>query len=400
MTDTPDTPRAEPDPRWRVGAAVVVLVGLVFLGLLTRAAFEEGRQLAREERALTAQWGTAPDAAAEKRLHEARIARVRDALAGELAGPFGGSGLDPAAAAAVVGPKALPAAFPTKLDGDQVALLVEEARREVRRYVEASSLTAASKLQVGEAAEEAVENRLTRHPLLQAAEVNLTGWWALGVLVILVMAWLLGWAIRGTPLGALTTRENRLSLSRLQLLVWTPIVLSAFMVGAGFLMGVDRTRPPLPEYGWQIWALLGISLSTTAASAGLNQTKREQPAAEAPNSAHGLLAFNTTADGPSVLDLFTGDEVGNEGQLDVSRFQQFLITALLFFLFVGLLVGQWWSVTPAPWGEWAKNEAIPHLSETFIALLGISHAGYLAFKAVPKTETAQQAMRLATFRGR
>jgi hypothetical protein len=222
----------------------------------------------------------------------------------------------------------------------------------------------------------------------------------LGVLVILAMAWLLGWAIRGTPLGALTTRENRLSLSRLQLLVWTPIVLSAFMVGAGFLMGVDRTRPPLPEYGWQIWALLGISLSTTAASAGLNQTKREQPAAEAPNSAHGLLAFNTTADGPSVLDLFTGDEVGNEGQLDVSRFQQFLITALLFFIFVGLLVGQWWSVTPAPWGDWAKNEAIPHLSETFIALLGISHAGYLAFKAVPKTETAQQAMRLAAFRGR
>src|SRR5712691_2003859 len=54
-----------------------------------------------------------------------------------------------------------------------------------------------------------------------------TWWIIMGVLVLFTLV--AGWAIVGRPLGALVDERNRMSLSRLQLIVWTIVVLSAFM---------------------------------------------------------------------------------------------------------------------------------------------------------------------------
>jgi hypothetical protein len=43
------------------------------------------------------------------------------------------------------------------------------------------------------------------------------------------------------------------------------------------------------------------------------------------------------------------------------------------------------------WADWAKTKSYPALNETFIALLALSHGGYLAVKAFAKPDlTAPQ----------
>ena len=72
-------------------------------------------------------------------------------------------------------------------------------------------------------------------------------------------------------------------------------------------------------------------------------------------------------------------EVANASVVDVSRMQKLIVTIILGVVYTGAL----WNI----FGDWAAPgpERMPPVAESFLVLLGVSHAGYLASKATPKT---------------
>ena len=75
-------------------------------------------------------------------------------------------------------------------------------------------------------------------------------------------------------------------------------------------------------------------------------------------------------------DIISGDEVANAGTVDLSKVQHLLITLLLLGTYAGMM-----------FSAIAKRDnfdTLPPLSPDFVGLMAISHAGYLAYKAVPK----------------
>ncbi len=77
-------------------------------------------------------------------------------------------------------------------------------------------------------------------------------------------------------------------------------------------------------------------------------------------------------------ELFKGDEMGNDAQVDLAKIQMFYFTLILVFVYAVALGN-----------SLAGCEAIaqfPDLDPGMIAWLGISHAGYLTSKAVPHSQ--------------
>jgi hypothetical protein len=128
--------------------------------------------------------------------------------------------------------------------------------------------------------------------------------------------------------GVLLDARNRTSLSRLQLFLWTVLVLSAFLTIAMFNIRKDPTANPL-DIGVppQVWGLLGISTTSFVTAATIKSQKKNlnvtKEAAEKTTEAlrkvgddpnkladpqGALVAYEEPADA-SVSDLFKGDEV-------------------------------------------------------------------------------------------
>jgi len=93
----------------------------------------------------------------------------------------------------------------------------------------------------------------------------------------------------------------------------------------------------------------------------------------------------------SVLDLFRGDEGVDWDRVDLGKVQMFFFTVIGALAYMTVLAG--WIVTltpsaiPALVDAAAAGSAVvqfPPLSEGFIAILGISHAGFLGNSAANK----------------
>jgi hypothetical protein len=83
--------------------------------------------------------------------------------------------------------------------------------------------------------------------------------------------------------------------------------------------------------------------------------------------------------------MFTGEEVGNARHLDLSRIQMFFFTVVTAVTYGGAIAHYFWSQGNA------GIHALPSLDASMIALIGISHTGYLAAKAVPRGQRADLA---------
>jgi hypothetical protein len=123
------------------------------------------------------------------------------------------------------------------------------------------------------------------------------------------------------------------------------------------------TIPPV------VLGLLGISVGSavtvTAAKTAKDTTRPANVAAAAPGRWR-----------PSLIQIFLVEEGTYADQVvDITKFQNFVITVVLVLAYIGLAVH---TVTAA--GNAAKVTALPGFAGTFLVLLGISHAGYLAGK--------------------
>lgn len=234
---------------------------------------------------------------------------------------------------------------------------------------------------------------------------------ALWSLALLLMA--IGVGITGQRMGILWTARNTYSLSKLQITLWTLVVMAGLATvvacrvhglfvaasPAGFASALDIYIPS------ELLAVMGISIGSAAAVPAILSVKarsdavpKDQLAAAtsrtgAPVEAIGRVAARSSDYPPLMQDLFQGDDVAKTGTVDIGKVQQAIVTLILLATYLGMLAelfmeGSW----TVPAGLKVSTTPMPAMSQTFVYLLGISHAGYLAYKAAPAAPGTSGAM--------
>jgi hypothetical protein len=241
-------------------------------------------------------------------------------------------------------------------------------------------------------------------------------WLVVSLFMIAFVLWL-GVAISGRPLGVLINEQNLMSLSRFQTALWTIIVVSALLVIAGARVrdGVKDSGDPLNiKFSGQLLSLLGISSAALVGSPLIDATKKSKPPGQnatqqtavalsqtknVPASsvsagktspgdlqsaitanAQGILYKNPAISDASFSDMFEGTEVGNAAQVDLAKVQMFFFTLIVAVVYIYALVAVMNDGT-----VYDANLSFPALSDGMVALLGISNAGFLGYKAVDHT---------------
>ena len=215
-----------------------------------------------------------------------------------------------------------------------------------------------------------------------------SGWNLVGTTAMLTAFLLvLGKAISGVPLALLISERNLMSLSRFQALVWTVVVMGGYLtmtlarVKANGQSAVGVTIPQ------ELWLAMGIATTSLLGTPLVLGAKRARSPdeklvqntsaqlAEAPSDidAHrqGVLYANAHLTDARMADMFQGDEVGNTAHIDLAKVQMFyftLIAATGYFMDVAMAVMR------------GSHDALPELSQGMLALLAISHGGYLLGK--------------------
>jgi hypothetical protein len=191
---------------------------------------------------------------------------------------------------------------------------------------------------------------------------------AAGLSLIPLVVLILGWRFRAKNWRVLVEvskgHSGRLSLSNFQVLVWSVIVLFAYIfvwITTGFVLEVAN----------DILGLLGISTVTTAVAKGVAVTKQRDQKGVGPGE---TVAEPVTAQSNGHTILALSELVSSEGRLDVLRFQMlgFNMFAWIYTLSVVLY-----------------TQALPTIPESLFLLLGISNGGYIGGKvAGPRSSVA------------
>lgn len=249
--------------------------------------------------------------------------------------------------------------------------------------------------------------------LLAFAAAGLNAWpapWmgavatAMDILAMVVFLTSISLAVTGSRASFALNSLNRYSLSRLQMAAWTAIVFGSLLAGAEWNLFATAPGPGLLEIAIPraLLAAMGISVaSATIAPAILSIKANNSPPATPPQlqnasarsqAATGLdtplvarnqVVTNLTSASASWHDLFTGDDLALAGRVDLSKVQQALLTAVILAAYTADAMTNF--TLPL------RVSTLPPLSDGLAELLAISHAGYLAFKAIPKIDSVDQA---------
>lgn len=218
---------------------------------------------------------------------------------------------------------------------------------------------------------------------------------------MVVMLGTLGVTIMGSPFGVLVTDQNVMSLSRFQMAGWTIVVIAAY-----FTFAITRLVAGIPDplnvgIDWHLWALLGISTtSLVGSSLILGMKKDKDPEDKAVNKAQtltkdnrveenrqGTLYVNPSASDARFTDMFQGDELGDTTHIDLAKVQMFLFSVIAIFAFAVMVTFKLRHLPTADRGALESAlQALPLLSDGLVAVLGISHAGYLTNKTADHTQ--------------
>jgi len=231
-------------------------------------------------------------------------------------------------------------------------------------------------------------------------------------LSLLLMMIVLGLATTSRPLGILINERNLISLARFQMVVWTVLILGAYLTFAlarikAMAVGLPSENPITDalaiQIDWHLWALMGISTTSLVGAPLILSTKKNQePTAAATqksaqmnhetpadiaNNKQGTLYANTHLSDARLTDMFEGDELIDTARIDLAKVQMFyftLIAAICFFVMVFnlLIQGKAMLAQGKPY-----LDHLPLLPDGFVAVLGISHAGYLTSKGIGRTQS-------------
>jgi hypothetical protein len=221
------------------------------------------------------------------------------------------------------------------------------------------------------------------------------------IAAIVVLLVCLGLAKIGRLAGVLVNPQNLMSLSRLQTVLWTILILGFFSALALVRLAHGDTDHPLAiAVGSDLWGLLGISSASLVGTPLLLSMRRdrtpvnpekasEQAAAslgetvqDIKRDAAGPLYQNASPRDARFSDIFEGDEISNTHLVDLAKAQMFVFTV------ISALV---WTVAAAHLlsgdAAFASGLALPSLPPGMVTLLGVSNAGYLVNKLVDHTPT-------------
>lgn len=221
------------------------------------------------------------------------------------------------------------------------------------------------------------------------------GAWLCSMLSLIVFCAALGIGINDRPSGLIIDNRNRVSLSKFQAAAWTVVVLSSFISAVAYRLSQHLVDPVALDIPSALLAVMGISATSLVASPAILSLKNSTsaPSAEALASAtdtadkldevspdvaagtHGILYVRGGPEDARWLDMFRGEEVTNAAYPDLGKVQQFLITVVA----LGVYMYGLWAILTA--GK--APTALPDFSQNMAWLIGISHAGYLAYKAAP-----------------
>jgi len=231
--------------------------------------------------------------------------------------------------------------------------------------------------------------------------------WVLVSAVMAAITLVAGHGVTGCWLGFLIDRTNRMSLTRLQVALWTLTIFPALFAAA---ISNARFGDPAPlsiAIPIEMWILMGISTATVVGTPLVRVKKTTQPAirrekASSPivldeayrlqnleNQGFDVSSFDSDekplvkrspADA-SVSDLFRGVEAAKAAYLDLSRVQMFFVTLVLVVAYA-IALGFKLAAT-------GTIHEFPAVDAGMVALMGISHVGFIARMAVPQSGGAR-----------
>ncbi len=229
------------------------------------------------------------------------------------------------------------------------------------------------------------------------------GWnWILILILLTAIVLVLGKALTGRIFGVLITERKIMSLSRFQMMIWTLLIVSAFLAIAMERVKSGEVAEPLViGVDWQVWALLGISTTSLVGTPLLNgnKTRKEplnhpgkqqtvvektaetfnQSTAAVEDNRTGVLYGNPSIDDARFTDLFEGEELVNAQFLDLGKVQLFFFTVIIAMVYAVQLFQL------IAHNDLTDDVSLPTVNEGLLALLGVSHAGYLGTKGITQT---------------
>jgi hypothetical protein len=234
-----------------------------------------------------------------------------------------------------------------------------------------------------------------------AADAWLWGAYPATALLMLGAIVCIGVTLNRRVAGLIIDNRNRMSLSKLQMLAWTVVVVSALTVSAaynlrnGFPAGGNPLQIGIPS---ELLFAMGIAAASFVATPTVLALKaQETPTAADVSDAQAAVKAGATLQAVGKVhgrsdpaaaewaDLFRGDEVGTADTPDLSKIQQFAITLLLLGIYSGQVIQHFLWLSPK---VTTGITTLPLLGSQFIVLMGISHASYLVYKAAPHSDSA------------
>jgi hypothetical protein len=192
------------------------------------------------------------------------------------------------------------------------------------------------------------------------------GIWVIAAAIIVVFAVVT--SALGRSSNILIDGRGRYSLNRFQVVVWTVVVLSLICGVAGGRLLAHRPDVLSFDVPSDVLGLLGISVGSAVLATAVKISKSTTHPERIAANQHGAKA--------SVWEMLLVEEGASANKtIDVTKFQNFAFTVVLVVAYVTLAAAQ---IKAA--GDPANITSLPTFPPTFLALLGISHAGYLGGK--------------------
>ncbi|UXH76499.1 hypothetical protein [Roseateles amylovorans] len=223
--------------------------------------------------------------------------------------------------------------------------------------------------------------------------------WIGAMALLVAVAALVGRGTLGLWRGVLIDERNLMSLSRFQLLLWSVLILSGFLAATLYNVFIGSDDPLAVAIPTELWMLMGVSTTSMVGSplllgqkaqkdtvaAHVEQVKQQVVADGGDRRdvvAQGQLMTNARPQQAQWTDMFTGEEAGNWFHVDMAQLQMFFFTLAIAMAYASVLCQL--LVTPPAGGL----HQLPPIDASAVALLSISHAGFLANKAVPRLGAA------------
>jgi len=189
--------------------------------------------------------------------------------------------------------------------------------------------------------------------------------WALSALTLIALAGWLGTQTEHGVLGILIDGRGRYSLTHFQTVLWTIVILSSaigVLVKNGFSPEGFGLTP-------QLLGLMGISAGSAVLATGVKASK-DAPGSPARIARAGKFSLSDGTNSDEIAPRFAQIWLEEEGDqadkiVSIAKYQNFIFTLVVFGVYVTMA---------------CESGGLPELPENMVALIGISHAGYVGGK--------------------